>query len=596
MQEEDADRLEQVLDPPQVAGAGGAGGAEGQGDLAIPGRRLSGVLILLGFGFGIAAGFLLAFSGLGFLVESATTVVAVFFVVLVLLSLAGLVVFLLRERILRRLFGLASTQVEAFAGPLGAVAQKAVARDPEGATLAARELVQRVLARYAWLSTRRWVVASLTALIAAMAALAGTALLFRQNELLAVQNRTLQEQNALITRQSALMQEQNARIREQTRLLRQSVELAEAQRNAGLAVEITAIAEALGAAMEQASARRGAARGGSDGVQVLDVARDLGGGLIMRIVAASQAARPYRFLDSGLNAHDQLDKARQAMLARRADLPGVWDRLAAQYGWEEAGAGADAPTLIDRPQSPERGQLLRVLVSAGVVRHEVLNFRGMDLSFADARQIRLFLTSMQGAQLAYADLSGATLREVDLSGAYAENIRLNGAVIEDSRFAPAVPGRLKPPFGETDGTLSASFLTGADFSRAEILSTTFRRVELTAARFDGALLAGVDFSGASLAAASFRDAVLVGVRFDGANLSSVEMDGAVLFGEDPLASLAELAAEGSFRADRYEAREITAQEALGSGVAGTYLEAGELAALGKGARAYRLIRVKPFGQ
>lgn len=60
----------------------------------------------------------------------------------------------------------------------------AVQRDPTAAVAAARELVQLAPARYSWVTARRWIVASLTALIAAMAELAGTALLFKQNQLL----------------------------------------------------------------------------------------------------------------------------------------------------------------------------------------------------------------------------------------------------------------------------------------------------------------------------------------------------------------------------------------------------------------------------
>ena len=564
--EEQEEQLEKVLTPPDRAG------------------RLAGVLTLLAFGFGTIAGFLLAFSGLGFLAERASLVAAVFFVALVVIGLLGLGLFLVRERILRRLFGLAETQIEAFAGPLSAVAEKAVQRDPEGATGAARELVQRVLARYAWLSTRRWIIASLTALIAAMAALAGTALLFQQNQLLGAQN-------AMLARQSELMQAQNERIREQSQLLLQSVQLAEAQRNAGLAVEITGIAEALGAAVAAAADQRGAAR---DGLQVLDPARDLGGGLIMRIVAASQAARPYRFLDTGLNSYDQLDKARQAMLARRQDLPEVWQQVSALYGWQVPEAGG--PRLIDRPQSPERGQLLRALINAGVVEQEVLNFRGMDLSFAQARGLRLILTSMQGAQLAYADLSGAVLREVDLGGAYAENIRLVGAAITDSSFASVPAAAARPPFARAPGVTYVTFLTGADFSRAQLANTSFADADLTASNFDGALLQGVDFSQASLAAATLRGAVLIDVDFTGAALNSVDLDGAVLFGTDPLAALSAAAAEGSFRADRYRAEPIAAEQALATGVAAAYLDAAELARLSQDAQAFRLLRTGDFGQ
>ncbi|MCB1362041.1 MAG: hypothetical protein KDJ96_13690, partial [Rhodobacteraceae bacterium] len=136
--------------------------------------RFSVAFSILFFAFGIAAGFLLAFSGLGFLQDSAGVIAGVFLVALCLLALAGLVLYLLRDRILTRLFGLAGAQVDVIATPLAEVAQGAARRDPEQAAQSARRLIQVALARYAWLATRRWIMTSLTALIAAMAALAGT--------------------------------------------------------------------------------------------------------------------------------------------------------------------------------------------------------------------------------------------------------------------------------------------------------------------------------------------------------------------------------------------------------------------------------------
>ena len=99
---------------------------------------------------------------------------------------------------------------------------------------------------------------------------------------------------------------------------------------------------------------------------------------MLRIVSASRATRPYRFLDNGLKAEDDSDKMRVAML-RRADLPNTYARLTAVFGWVDPGA---ENRLIDRPASPERGQLLRVLIGGGLRNLEGLNFFGLDLTFA----------------------------------------------------------------------------------------------------------------------------------------------------------------------------------------------------------------------
>ena len=140
---------------------------------------------LLFFAFGIAAGLLIAFAGFGYVADSAGAVIAAFLVV-------------------RPEMVAPALQMELFARPLALVAERAAERDATGATAAARDLVALALARYAWITTRRWIVASLTALIAAMAALAGTALLFQQNRLIEAQSALLVEQNARVTEQSDL--------------------------------------------------------------------------------------------------------------------------------------------------------------------------------------------------------------------------------------------------------------------------------------------------------------------------------------------------------------------------------------------------------
>lgn len=165
----------------------------------------SGFNAILFFGFGIAAGILMAFSGFGFLEDSAALIATVFLAALLVVMVLGVILFAARRMIWARLFGFAEVQIEELANPLASVAERAIAGDPAGATTAARDLVALALARYSWVTARRWIIAALTGLIAAMAALAGTALLFQQNQLLAVQSGLLVEQNARITEQTTLL-------------------------------------------------------------------------------------------------------------------------------------------------------------------------------------------------------------------------------------------------------------------------------------------------------------------------------------------------------------------------------------------------------
>lgn len=528
------------------------------------------------FAFGIAAGFLLAFSGLGFLEDSAGVVAGVFLVALVVVALSGLMLFMLRKPILRRLFGFADAQLELFAGPLTGVAEGAVARDPDRATRAARELVQLSLARYAWLATRRWIMTSLTALIAAMAALAGTALLFKQN--------------SLIEAQAALLAQQNEKLQEQTILLSQDVQLAEAARNAGLAVEVTAIAALLGEAADRVARDRPVGEGAADLIPLLDPARDLDRSLIFRVVSASRAIRPYRFLDLGLNPADPSDRLRVAMAGRADDLPGTLSRMQAAMGWEQAPPGE---VLVDRPASPERGQLLRVIVGAGLRNLEVLNFFGLDLAFAHAPGIQLFAVTAEGAQLPYADLSHAELVEVSLGGAILDNLRMRGARIERSDFASLPGERARAPF-TTPGAVFSTQMNGADFAGATLRGVNMAGVQALAARFEGARLIDVDFSEAGLGAASFRGALLAGIGWAGADLRAIDLDGALVFGADPLAEIAAAAAAGSFRAERYRAEPVASEAVLETARAYEVLEMSDILRATRGLPSWRLDRVAPL--
>lgn len=541
-------------------------------------RRFSIGFSIFFFAFGIAAGFLLAFTGLGFLEDSAGVIAGVFLVALLSVALSGLILFLLRRKLLEKVFGVAEAQMELLAGPLTGMAEGAAARDPDRAMQSARRLLQVGLARYAWLATRRWIMTSLTALIAAMAALAGTALLFKQN--------------ALIALQSELLAEQNEKLREQTVMLAQDVQLAEAARNAGLAVEVTAIAGALGAVADRVAQRQGAS--GAQGVVALvpaiDPMRDLERGLILRITAASQSMRPYRFLDIGMSVARPMDRMRTALEARRTDLPQLWARLAAQEGWQDR---AEENVLIDRPASPERGQLLRVLVGSGLRDLEVLNHFGLDLSFAFAQGMNLLMVSMENTNLAHADLSHAELREVGLSGSMLDNARFRDAGLRQVRLGAMPGGQARAPFTAPEVDYVTS-MAGTDFSHALIVDSDFSGVNGMAMRLDGATLVGVDFTAASLGAAMLRGAILVAPRLDGADLRAVDLDGAVVFGADPLAEMEALAAAGSFRADRYRAEPLDRADALSAGRLWEVLDAGGLDALVGDAPAWRLVRISGF--
>jgi uncharacterized protein YjbI with pentapeptide repeats len=531
----------------------------------------SGGMGILVFAFGLAAGILIAYSAVGFIEDSAGLILTIFLSALMVVLILGTVIFALRKTLLRRLFGHAEVALEQIADPLARVAERAIDRDPGGATSAARDLVAMVLSRYAWITTRRWIIASLTALIAAMAALAGTALLFKQNQLLAIQ--------------SDLLREQNNRIQEQTFLLQTDVQLAEAARNAALAVEITQIAADLGRAAVRAHGPDDA-----NPFNVLDPATDLDRSLVLRVTSISRALLPYRFIDNGLHTEDATDGMRFALQRRRADLGDGYAKLAEYFGWQDR---PDGTYLIDRPASPERGQLLTLLASSGVRNLEFLTYLGLDLDYAMLKSTDLALITAQQAQLSYADFSGSYLVECDFGSAILENARFRLTNIARTRFAALDPDQVRAPLPAQTGK-TVTRLAGADFSRATIAASDFSGAELTAANFDGALLNDVKFVGANLSAATFRGAVLLSADFTGAILKRTDFDGAIVFGDDFLTHLTAIAAPDSFQPGRFRLDPIDPATLTDLMVVNASLTAADITAATNGAKAFRVTRIEPF--
>ena len=87
-----------------------------------------GLNAILFFGFGAAAGILLAYSGIGYLQDSASLIATVFLAAMIVILLLGVIIFALRRLVWERLFGFAEVQIEQFAAPLAKVADLAVSR------------------------------------------------------------------------------------------------------------------------------------------------------------------------------------------------------------------------------------------------------------------------------------------------------------------------------------------------------------------------------------------------------------------------------------------------------------------------------------
>lgn len=504
------------------------------GDRPEPEIRFGGARAGLGFlifVLGIACGIPAAIFMPGFLSDHGSVVLGIILgallFVLVILSL----VFVFRQPLWRWLFRRSEIEVTRFAGPLADVARYAANQRVDEATQAARNFAEIALARYAWVSSRRWLVASITGLIAAMAALAGSALLF--------------EQNKLLRAQSGLLVEQNQRIDFQNSLIDTQIQLAEAERSAQIGPEVVEIGSLIGAE-RQAFLDSG---GDIDDFDLSDLRSSTRG----RIIAASLVARPYRYLaPSNANPRDTDGLIRSALARRPAVLadPSVLDR--------------EDPTnrerLVDRAVSPERGDLLTMLTANSVHQTEALTFLGADFSYAEFRREEALDLSMRHARLAYADFSWTRLRDCRFGGAQLDHARFDNAVIRTSDFSSIAAEDVEEPFTARDLDFLRTNMAGASFRKSVIYRTGFRDIHGIAPVFDDAAVAMADFTAASIGGASFRNAMIIDTVFDNASLLSLDLEGAIVFEQTFLQQLRQVAEPGSFVAERWRLTPISAGE------------------------------------
>lgn len=486
------------------------------------------------FCIGIACGVPAALFLPTFLADYGTAVLSIVLGAMLFATVLMVIIFIFREPIWHYLFRRTEIQVSQFAAPLADVARHAAEKKVPEATEAARIFAELALSRYAWVTARRWLVASITGLIAAIAALAGSALLF--------------EQNKLIRQQSVLLIEQNQRIDQQNEMIDVQIQLAEADRSASIVPELLSIGEALGS-----ETSRVIADGRPAPLVFLD---ELSPALSNRIIAATLAARPYRYLrSSALDPRDSETVALSA-LSRRTDLPRVVERLAGKT-FQATGRSQ----LIDRDLSPERGQIISMLVNSGIHETEALSFRGADLSYADVRLPIVAAVSFRHANLDFSDFSWSRIRESQFRGGWLRHARFRNAVVDRCDFSAIPRDELKPPFsGANAPDAWKTQIAGADFTGAIVDRSDFSAVEGVGMNFDNAVVARSRFANGGIDGSTFRGAILIDNDFSGAGLKSVDFDGAIVFQADFLDILAAAAAEGTFVQSRFTLDPINPDE------------------------------------
>jgi uncharacterized protein YjbI with pentapeptide repeats len=484
------------------------------------------------FIIGVVVGYPLATFGIEFFTANAGMVFGLLFGFLVLALVIGGVLMIFRRQIWESLFKRGEVEMERFARPLSEVARFAALQKVQEATDSARDLAELVLARYAWVSTRRWLMATITAFIAAIAALAGSALLFQQNQLLRTQ--------------IGLMQDQNGRIEEQNRFIQAQIELGEAQRSTSIVPEILEI----GALVAQEMASVNTFAGDRPSIANLSPA------LRARIIAATTAARPYRYLRNPLaNIEDKL--LINSGLLRRTDLAAsavVREQLTAASG-DVQFAGDQNGVMSDRPLSPERGQIMALLIYNDLTDFDELN--GADFSFAEVRaanmgrQLRFNRSSLR-----FSNFDRQTLVDAEFKGAYLDHARFRDSGINYVDFSA---GELPSISGGAPLTLPTN-LSGTDFSGAMLDHVAFDGSRGFGIDFDGAIVHNVTFKDTQIPGGTFRNAIFGVVDFTGADLKSVDFDGAIVFDPAFIDKVAGEAMADTFNPARFTIAPITADE------------------------------------
>jgi len=508
---------------------GAAASGRGRGNSFSRGRSGAGVGFML-FILGLFTGLPMAFFGFDYFV----TYSAGFFGFL--LGLLGTTIAILifalvfRRPIWERLYKRGEVEVEKMAAPLANVAKHAAAKRLDDATDAAKDLAEMVLARYAWLTTRRWIIGSITGLLAAIAALAGSTLLFQQNTLLA--------------EQSVLIQGQTDRLDEQNFLLETQISLAEAERSALIGPEILNIADAIGEETAKLA-------------EIMDDGQlyfltDLSPGLRGRIIALTNLARPYRYLVPGeIDPRDEnavLQKAlrlRPDILRDKPMLGGSVDKL-------------EKIKLIDQPLSPERGQILSILLGTGIRDTELLSYFGADFSFAELRMETLGVVSYKHANLNFAKFADMNLYDVQFRAADLNHANFSGSIITKTNFGGLAASDVKFPYSAGTGLpYFTTSLTGANFSQAVITNSDLSHIIGMVINFEDAALYNVNFDNSALNGTIFKNTILVNVSFKDALLKPILFDGAIVFEADFLDRVSKQVGTGGFVSQKWQLQTLS---------------------------------------
>jgi len=268
--------------------------------------------------------------------------------------------------------------------------------------------------------------------------------------------------SVLLYNQNQLLEKQNEKIDSQNKKIDSQIQLEEYSRRGNLIVMMSNI-------MDKADEeiRRAEENG--------DSSRALSQLLIGRIAALSQAFRPYRFLQDSM--------------------------------------------LIEKPLSPERGQLLLALVNSELDSLTYLNiYRDATFEQAYLEKVDLVRANLNGANLNLANLVNANLKEADMKKIYLNNANMTNANLSNTDLINA--------------SLNQAILNNANLINTDLLSSDLSQAYLLNAHLNNADLSNSDLTDAKLNNADLGNGIIHGVDFVNADLRNVNLTNTSLLDVD----------------------------------------------------------------
>ncbi|RMG85596.1 MAG: pentapeptide repeat-containing protein [Bacteroidetes bacterium] len=292
------------------------------------------------------------------------------------------------------------------------------------------------------------------------------------------QNMMIEEQTHLAQTQIDQVEIQNQLIQKQVKSIEEQTELIEAERRGSVGSLMGTILDRVDAELQQNKWLK---------------KRQLTPELIGRIAALSQSFKPYRYLQND--------------------------------------------SLIDKPISPEKGQLLLSLIQSRMDNKSYLAiFNQSNFDYAELPGTYLakaFLNNIQlrHANLTRTDLTNASLKSADLALADAQRAIFINALLDGADFSGAdLKGAVFENARMRTTILNEALMNGTNLVKANLDGAEMQKTQLIAADLERAKMKGVNFletnlSNAVLRKADLRSALLRRVNLSGSDLRDANFIG-----------------------------------------------------------------------